>query len=383
MPQLFAPAPAPKSKLGLYRKFSTHAGVHVSPIVLGGGSIGDKWTAYGMGSMSKEDSFKLLDAYFDLGGNFIDTANAYQNESSEQFIGEWAESKGIRDLLFIATKYSFNSKHYDDSVVPRVLLGGNNAKSMHLALQGSLKNLRTTYIDLFYVHYWDFDTSIPELMQALHALVLARKVLYLGISDTPAWVVSKANQYARDHGLTPFCVYQGAWNVMERSFERDIIPMARDEGMALCPWNVLGGGKIRTDEEEERRIQSGEKGREIFGLDWLRTEDEKKVCAVLEKIGAEIGVKSLTSIAIAYVMHKTRFVFPIVGGRKVEQLLENIQALEISLTPEHLAAIEGATKFDLGFPHSMIGNGEAPAHMQWMDGHLATWPLAKPITGSK
>ncbi|KAF6751301.1 NADP-dependent oxidoreductase domain-containing protein, partial [Ephemerocybe angulata] len=352
MPQLFAPLPPPKSKLGVYRKLSTLAGLHVSPICLGAMSIGDKWEEYGMGAMNKESSFKLLDGYFDLGGNFIDTANMYQSGSSEQFIGEWAEERGVRDQLFIATKFTCNPKIWDKRVSQIVLYGGANSKSMHMSVEESFKNLRTTYIDLLYVHSWDYDTSIPELLawHALHALVLARKVLYLGISDSPAWVVSQANQYARDHALTPFSVYQGPWSVLSRSLERDIIPMCRHEGMAIAPWGVLEGGKIRSDAEEERRLQTGEKGRTIMVPDWLRNEDQKKMSKVLEKVAEEVGAKSISSVAIAYVMHKARFVFPIIGGRKVEHLEANLEALDISLTDEQLKFIDSTLPFDLGFP---------------------------------
>ena len=119
--------------------------------------------------------------------------------------------------------------------------------------------------------------------------------LIQGVSDTPAWVVSQANQYARDHALTPFVIYQGKWNVMDRSFEREIIPMARSNGLALAPWSVLASGKIRTDEEEEKRRQTGEKGRVIFDPNWERNEKEKAVCKALEKVGAEIGAKHITS----------------------------------------------------------------------------------------
>lgn len=112
---------------------------------------------------------------------------------------------------------------------------------MRLSVEASLKKLRTSYVDILYLHWWDFDTSVEEVMNGLHILVQQGKVLYLGISDTPAWIVSKANQYARDHGKTPFAIYQGMWNILERSFERDIIPMARAEGTAAasCAENHL------------------------------------------------------------------------------------------------------------------------------------------------
>ncbi|KAH6912855.1 aryl-alcohol dehydrogenase [Coprinopsis sp. MPI-PUGE-AT-0042] len=354
---IFAPAAAPPTALGRYRKLSSTAGVHVSPLQLGAMSVGDKWAAFGMGAMDKESSFKLLDAYYDNGGNFIDTANNYQDETSEMFIGEWAEQRGIRDQLFIATKYTTGFKRGDDSIKQKVLTTGNNTKSLHVSVNASLKKLRTDYIDLLYLHWWDWETSIEEVMRSLHNLVVQGKVLYLGVSDTPAWVVSRANQYARDNALTPFVIYQGAWNIMERSFERDIIPMARSEGMALAPWNVLAGGKLRTDEEEKKRMESGEKGRQMFG-DWMRNEKEKAASAALEKVAKEIGAKSITSVAIAYLMHKTPYVFPIIGGRKVEHLLANIEALEISLTDEHIKALEGANEFELGFPGWFIGTGE-------------------------
>jgi len=206
------------------------------------------------------------------------------------------------------------------------------------------------------VHWWDWTTSVEEIMNALHNLVVERKVLYLGISDTPAWIVAKANQYAKDHGKTPFSIYQGRWSVLERSFERDIIPMARAEGLALAPWDVLGGGKIRSDAEEARRRESGEKGRTIFDPNWQRTEEERKVCLVLEQVAKEVGVESITAVAIAYVLHKTPYVFPIIGGRKVEHLKQNIQALDISLSPEQIRHIDGAKPFDVGFPHNMVGD---------------------------
>ena len=190
-------------------------------------------------------------------------------------------------------------------------------------------------------------------MNQLHHLVSSGQVLYLGISDTPAWVVATANQYARDHGKTPFVIYQGAWNVLERSFERDIIPMARAHGLALAPWNVLAAGRLRTDAEEKRRIDSGEGGRTIFG-DWLRNENEKKMSAALEEVAKEVGTEHITAVAIAYVMQKTTHVFPIIGGRKVEHLMANIEALKISLSEEQIKFIESVLPFDPGFPNTFI-----------------------------
>jgi len=378
---LWTAAPPAPSKLGNYRVLSPNAGVHVSPLALGAMSIGDKWT--GMGAMDKESSFKLLDAYFDNGGNFIDTANNYQDETSETWIGEWAEQRGIRDQLFIATKYTTNFKRANEAYAQKVNYVGNNTKSMHLSVEASLTKLRTTYLDLLYVHWWDFSTSIEEVMNSLHNLVVRGKVLYLGVSDTPAWVVSQANQYAKDHGKTPFVIYQGAWNVMDRSFERDIIPMARANGLALAPWNVLARGKLRSDAEEQRRRETGEKGRMLSNPNWERSESEVKMSHALEKVAKEVGASSLSAIAIAYVMQKTPYVFPIIGGRKVEHLLQNIEALNVSLSPEQITYLESIIPFDPGFPNYMIGDGTSYSMFMTSTANLDKQPLLEPIRPKK
>ncbi|KAI0673869.1 aryl-alcohol dehydrogenase [Trametes maxima] len=372
----FTQPPLPLTKLGRHRPLAPSAGIHVSPLQLGAMSIGDQWEKFGMGAMNKESSFKLLDAFYEAGGNFIDTANNYQDETSEQFIGEWMEQRGIRDQLVIATKYTTNTKRGRTDIKQQTAYVGNNLKSLHISVEESLKKLRTTYIDILYLHWWDWTTSIEEVMNGLHNLVVSGKVLYLGISDTPAWIVSSANRYARDHGKTPFVIYQGKWNLLARDFERDIIGMARHEGMALAPWEVLAGGRIRTDAEEEERRKTGEKGRQIFGPEWERNETEKKVAKVLEGIASEVGAKSIQAVAIAYVMQKTPYVFPILGGRKPEQLYANIEALDIALSEDHIKRIEDAVPFDIGFPANMWGNGTDYPWLFKNAGHFDKWPTA-------
>ncbi|KAJ7616938.1 NADP-dependent oxidoreductase domain-containing protein [Mycena polygramma] len=375
----WAPPPPPKTKLGVYRTLSPLAGIHVSPLQLGGMSIGDEWAMLGLGAMDKEASFKLLDAFYDRGGNFIDTANNYQDESSESFIGEWAEKRNIRDQLVIATKYTTNFKARNTDYAQQVNYTGNNIKSLHLSVEASLKKLRTTYIDILYVHWWDWDTGVEEVMNGLNNLVLQGKVLYLGISDTPAWVVAQANQYARDHGKSPFVIYQGLWNVLDRSFEREILPMARAHGLALAPWNVLGAGKFRTDAEEDARRESGEKGRTAFAPEWKRNENEKKISYALEKVAAEVGTKSITAVAIAYVLNKVPYCFPVVGGRKIEHLDSNIEALDISLSKEQIEFLEGVVPFDPGFPSILIGDGTKACALLSLGGQLAAKPILEVI----
>ncbi|OCH91300.1 Aldo/keto reductase [Obba rivulosa] len=375
----FVVPPEPATKLGRHRQLCPLAGIHVSPICLGGMNIGDKWADLGLGAMDKESSFKLLDAFYEAGGNFVDTSSNYQDETSEAFIGEWMEARGVRDQMVIATKYSSQFKRRAP-ILQKSQFAGNSLKNMRVSVDASLKKLRTSYIDILYVHWWDFDTSIEEVMDGLNDLIHQGKVLYLGISDTPAWVVSMANQYARDHGKRPFSVYQGAWNVMQRDFEREIIPMCRVQGMAIAPWNVLAAGKIRTDEEEEKRRATGEKGRTLFGVDWERTAEERKVCLALEEVAKQVGAKYITSVAIAYVMQKTPYVFPIIGGRKIEHLMANIEALEISLSDEQIKYLESVQPFDLGFPAAFIG--DPTTYGPWARAsffHIDKWPASQPI----
>jgi aryl-alcohol dehydrogenase-like predicted oxidoreductase len=381
MSDLFAPAPEPPTELGRYRILSSTAGVRVSPLCLGAMSIGDAWAGF-MGSMTKEQSFKLLDAFYEAGGNFIDTANNYQNEQSEKWIGEWVKARKNRDMLVIATKFTTPYRSWELGKGKTVNYSGNHKKSLHLSVRDSLEKLQTDYIDLLYVHWWDWTTSIEEVMDSLHLLVEQGKVLYLGISDTPAWIVSAANTYARSHGKTQFSVYQGRWSVMLRDFERDIIPMARHFGMALAPWDVIGGGKFQSKKQIEERKKAGEGLRSMMGSG-EQTPQEEKMSAALEKVAGEHGIESLSTIALAYVLHKTPRVFPIIGGRKVEHLHDNIKALSIKLTDEQIKYLESQTDFDVGFPSNFVGESpEATGKSSWIlagSAHIAYPTPAKPV----
>lgn len=185
-------------------------------------------------------------------------------------------------------------------------------------------------------------------MQSLNYLVSSRKVLYLGVSDTPAWVVAKCNAYARQYGLRQFSVYQGKWSAAERDFERDIIPMCMDEGMSLAPWGALGSGYFKSKEQRGK-----DEGR---NLPQVKSKDAEQVSEVLENI-AKRKDSLITSVALAYVMHKAPYVFPICGGRKVDHLKGNIEALSLQLSEEDMKEIEGAYPFDVGFPHNMLAGG--------------------------
>ena len=301
-----------------------------------------------LGECSKETAFAMLDRFKELGGNFIDTANVYQNGESEQWLGEWMAARSNRDEMVIATKYASSPQTFalDKSVIQSNFTG-LGAKSLLASIRQSLKNLQTDYIDILYVHWWDHKTSIPEVMHYLNDLVTSGKVLYLAVSDTPAWIVSKANQYARDHGLRQFVLYQGLWNASTRDFERDILPMCLDEGMGMAPWRVVGGGNYKTDEQRKSND-----GRKMYEAD----DTDLKVSKALEGIANKRGTL-ITSVALAYVMAKAPYVFPIVGGRSIKHLEGNIEALALELSDEEIAEIEKAYPFQGGFPNAFLAGG--------------------------
>lgn len=270
------------------------------------------------------------------------------------------KERGNRDQMVIATKFTTPYRNYDIGPAQKkgapqtVNHSGNHKRSLMMSVRDSLKKLQTEYIDLLYLHWWDHTTSIEEIMDSLHILVEQGKVMYLGISDTPAWIVSAANEYAKARGKTQFSVYQGRWNIMIRDFERDIIPMARHYGMALAPWDVLGGGKFQSKKAIEERKKNNEGLRRITG-DGSQTEQEVKISEALEKVASQHGDVSVTAVALAYVMQKTPYVFPIIGGRKVEHLKDNIKALSIHLTDKQIEELESVSPLDVGFPNNFIG----------------------------
>lgn len=385
------PAPPPEGPLGRYRLLSPTASIRVSPLCLGSINFGEAWESYSkspwiasqpiltlspVGVCNEQTTEEILDYFFEKGGNFIDTSSNYQFEDSEKRIGAWMKKRNNRDQMVIATKYTMNYQAVDveggHTPKQRILVNysGNGSKSMRVSVEASLSKLQTGYIDIvrllsqmwnhlvvtnthlqLYLHLWDFSVSIPELMQSLNHLVASGKVLYLGISDTPAWVVSKANEYARSHGLRQFSIYQGRWSAADRDFEREIIQMCRAEGMALAPWGVLGGGKFKT---EAQRQEAKKDGRAV-----QPSETDILVSKALEAVAKRKNTL-VTSVALAYVCSKANYVFPIVGGRTVEHLKGNIEALNVRLSEGDIKEIDEAVPFDLGFPLNFIFGASLP-----------------------
>ncbi|OCL04528.1 norsolorinic acid reductase [Glonium stellatum] len=340
----------PKSPLAYHRILSPSASIKVSPICLGAMNFGEKWKGL-MGECTKETAFAIMDHFHACGGNFIDTANIYMSGESEQWIGEWMALRNLRDQMVIATKYSNSNRMLltepDGAILSN--FGGNNKKSLRLSLDESLRNLQTDYIDVFYVHVWEGLTSIPELMRALDDIVRAGKALYLGVSNWPAWTVVKANEYARQHGLTQFVVYEGRWNPAEREIERDILPMCRAEGMGITVWSALGGGKFKSKAQKE--VAGGRAFTDDLG--GASEENFEKFAEVMGEVGKKRGTDAI-GVALRYVMLKAPYVFPIIGGRKVEHLERNIEALDVDLSEGDIQEVESAVPFDFGYPHSLL-----------------------------
>ncbi|KAF2762634.1 Aldo/keto reductase, partial [Pseudovirgaria hyperparasitica] len=315
-------------------------------------------------------AFEVMDRFFS--GNFIDTSNNYANGESERIIGSWMTSRSNRDQIVLATKFSspyllgqgYDTKHSN--------FAGNSTKSLKHSVDASLAKLQTSYIDILYIHWWDWTMSIPELMLSLNALLNQGKVLYLGASDMPAYVVAKANQYARDHGLRGFVVYQGRWSAANRDFERDVLHLARDEGMAIAPWGALGSGQFRTDAMRKEAEANGEKVRMSMGA----MEGAVAVSKALENIAKKKGNVPMTSVALAYVMHKAPYVFPVVGCRKLEHLDKSIEAVGLKLEDDEIKEIEESSPFDPGFPLNAFG--ARPAE-NWMLNMAGVFDYVPPV----
>ena len=291
------------------------------------------------------------------------------------------KSRKNRDQMVIATKFTSpwqSYKGFDGRIDANFV--GSGSKSLRLSVRDSLEKLQTDYIDLLYVHWYDFTNSVEELMLSLNDLIREGKVLYIGASDLPAYFVAKCNQYARDHGLRGFVVYQGKWSAADRDFERDILHLAREDGMALCPWGALGGGQFKTQSMRDEMEKNNEKGR----MARVKNPKAEAVSTVLEKIAStKDGKPNITSIALAYVVHKQPHVFPIVGGRKVEHLKGNIEALKIELSDEEIKEIEAAVEFDPGFPFNTFGTTPEGHMLLSMSAHTDYVSKQPPIHPSK
>jgi aryl-alcohol dehydrogenase-like predicted oxidoreductase len=310
------------------------SGLRVSELCLGTMTFGDDW---GWGA-PKDESCKMFNAFVEAGGNFIDTSNNYTNGTSEKFVGEFM--KADRDHFVIATKYSLSERETDPN------FGGNHRKNMMRSVEGSLKRLDTDYIDLLWLHMWDYMTPVEEVMRALDDLVRAGKVNYLGISDTPAWVVSQANTLADLRGWSRFVAYQGEYSLASRAPERDILPMARAFDMTFLGWGALEGGELTG----KYNLPSSEPKRSKD-----TNERIKSLAAELMRLAKEIG-RTPSQVALNWVRHRPYHMIPIIGARTEKQLKDNLGCLDFELTREQIRRLNEASPIDLGFPHSFLAS---------------------------
>jgi aryl-alcohol dehydrogenase-like predicted oxidoreductase len=333
------------TQLNHYRLLG-HSGLRVSPLCLGTMTFGEEW---GWGG-SKEDSRAVFDAYAAAGGNFIDTANLYTNGTSEVFVGEFLQ--GRRDQFVVATKFAFSMRPNDPNCA------GNGRKNMVQACEASLRRLRTDHIDLYWVHAWDGITPIDETMRAFDDLVRAGKVLYLGVSDYPAWKASQANAMAELRGWSKFVGLQVEYSLVERTPERDLIPMAKDLGLGVTPWSPLGQGVLtgkfsRGSREAGARLSQREAASHEMSGKYL-TDRAVGIGDVVVAIAKEVG-RSPAQVALAWLLAQRGVTSPIIGARRLSQLQDNLASVEVDLSPDHMARLNDASQIEMGFPHAFLG----------------------------
>lgn len=328
------------------------SGLKVSELCLGTMTFGEDW---GFGA-SKEESRKQFDLYAAKGGNFIDTANVYTKGTSERFVGEFV--KDDRDRFVVATKYSIATR-FDD-----INAWGNSRKNLVQSVDASLQRLGLDRIDLYWVHVADFITPADELMRALDDVVRAGKVVYVGVSDTPAWQVAQANTLAELRGWSRFVGLQIEYSLIERTPERDLLPMAAALGLSVTPWGPIGGGvlsgkySVGWETPDSKRVAAN---RHRF------SDRNMKIAGEVRAVAEELGCSS-AQVAIAWTMGRgTQGTIPIVGARTAAQLEDSLGAVDVVFTPEQLARLDAISRVDLGFPHDFLAR---PSMIRTLRGDL-------------
>jgi aryl-alcohol dehydrogenase-like predicted oxidoreductase len=311
-----------------------NSGLRVSELALGAMTFGTK----GWG-VDQAESRKVYDGFREAGGNFIDTANVYSEGRSETFLGEFMQ--GERERIVLATKYTGKTRGRD------VNAAGNSRKNMMDSVHASLERLGTDYIDLYWVHARDFTTPIEEVMRGLDDLVRQGKVLYVGVSDTPAWEVSRANAIAELRGWSAFVGLQIRYSLLDRTAERDLLPMARALDLSVTPWDTLGSGILTGKYNRD----AGAKGRASLrgGLLPRQLEIAAEVVAVADEIG-----RSPAQVALRWVLGGNGVIVPLVGARTRLQLDDNLGCLDFELSSDQRERLETASEIELGFPHDFL-----------------------------
>ncbi|KYG02387.1 aldo/keto reductase [Sorangium cellulosum] len=323
------------------------SGLRVSPLALGAMTFGDDW---GWGS-DRDESRRIFDAYVDRGGNFIDTANKYTNGTSERLVGEFAGDR--RERLVLATKYTLSMRPGDPNS------SGNHRKNMVRSVEASLGRLATDTIDILYLHAWDGTTPVDEVLRAMDDLVRSGKVVYVAISDAPAWQVSRMQAIADLRGWAPLIALQIEYSLIQRTVERELIPMAQEMGLGVVPWSPLGSG-VLTGKYSKADLAAGDGAadpagtrRNIAAANGALTERSLAIAEVVKAVAAESG-KTPSQIAIAWTLLNPAVTAPILGARTLKQLEDNLGALDVRLTDDQRARLDRASAVELGFPHDFL-----------------------------
>jgi aryl-alcohol dehydrogenase-like predicted oxidoreductase len=295
-----------------------NSGLRVSEAALGTMTFGD---AHGWGS-EKDEARKVYDAFREAGGNFIDTANFYTNGTSESFLGEFIQ--GQRQSIVMATKYTLAAPGTDPNAA------GNQRKNMMQSVEASLKRLRTDYIDLYWVHMWDQITPVEEVMRGLDDLVRAGKVLYVGISDAPAWWIAQANTLAHLRGWSPFIGLQIEYNLIERTVERELIPMAKALNLGLTAWSPLSNGVLTGKYHGHGSSEPGRMSVEMMKPFMPEPQRTDRIVTAIKTVSDQTG-RSTAQVALAWLRNRSVPVIPIIGARKLSQLQDNLASFDLTL----------------------------------------------------
>ena len=313
------------------------SGLRVSEFCLGTMTFGNDW---GWGAV-KDEAQKMYGAFREAGGNFVDTANYYTKGTSESFLGEFV--KGHRESMVLATKYSSSSPGKDPNAA------GNQRKNMMQSVEASLKRLQTDYIDLYWVHIWDQITPVDEVMRGLDDLVRQGKVLYVGISDAPAWWIAQANTLASFRGWSPFVGLQIEYNLVERTVEREPIPMAEALNLGVTAWSPLSNGVLTGKYHGHGSAESGRMSSDMLKEFMPEEQRTARIVTAVNTVADQIG-RSIAQVALAWLRARPVPVIPIIGARNLSQLQDNLGSFDLSLSADHLKALDEASAVDLGFP---------------------------------
>ena len=317
-----------------------NSGLRVSEAALGTMTFGDDW---GWGA-AKDESRKVYEAFREVGGNFVDTANLYTNGTSESFLGEFMQ--GHRHSIVMATKYTNAVPGTDPNAA------GNHRKSMMQAVEASLKRLRTDYIDLYWVHVWDQITPVEEVMRGLDDLVRQGKVLYVGISDAPAWWIAQANTLAHLRRWSPFIGLQIEYSLIERTVERELIPMAKALNLGLTAWAPLSNGVLTGKYHGHGSSEPGRMSSDMLKGFMPEQQRTDRIVAAVKTVSDEIG-HSMAQVALAWLRYRAVPVIPIIGARKLSQLQDNLASFDLTLSADQLRMLDEASRIELGFPHDL------------------------------